>query len=91
MLVADVKKALKSVGTTCDDNGSGECHVLFAKHGGTIINVEDLQGNYSVNKMGTVKGVGELVEFDRTGNTYGMEAWVYVGGAEVFARQVTVP
>ena len=28
MLVTDVKKALKSVVTTCDGDSSGECHVL---------------------------------------------------------------
>ena len=42
MLVTDVKKALKSVATTCDGNGGGECHVLFTKHGGTIINVDGM-------------------------------------------------
>ena len=34
MLVTDVKKALKSVATTCDGDGGVECHVLFTKHGG---------------------------------------------------------
>ena len=37
MLVTDVKKALKSVATTCDGDGRGECHVLFAKHGGRFV------------------------------------------------------
>ena len=43
---------------------------------------------------GVVRGAGELTEFDRTGNTYGMEAWVYVGTndkAEDFARPVAAP
>ena len=95
MLVTDVKKALKSVATTCDGENSGECHVLFTKHGGTIINVESMKGQYSVSKTGVVKGAGELTEFDRTGNTYGMEAWVYVGTGnavpEGFARPVAAP
>jgi hypothetical protein len=95
MLVTDVKKALKSVATTCDGNGGGECHVLFTRHGGTIINVEEMGERYSVGKSGGVRGAGELVEFDRTGNTYGMEAWVYVGtgnkSAERFARPVVAP
>ena len=94
MLVTDVKKALKSVATTCDGDGQGECHVLFTKHGGTIINVDDLGGQYTVGKTGIVRGAGELTEFDRTGNTYGMEAWVYVGTndkAEDFARPVAAP
>ena len=76
MIVTDVKKALKSVATTCDGDGDGECHVLFTRHGGTIINVGSMQGSYSVTKTGAVKGGGELTEFDRTGNTYGMEARV---------------
>ena len=92
MLVTDVKKALKSIATTCDDHdGCGESHVLFTKHGGKIINVEDLKGKYSVDRVGAVTGSGELTEFDRTGNTYGMEAWVYVGAAEGFSRPVTTP
>ena len=92
MLVTDVKKALKSIATTCDDHdGGGECHVLFTKHGGTIINVEELKGRYSVSKDGGVKGAGDLTEFDRTGNTYGMEAWVYVGEVEGFIRPVPAP
>ena len=75
MLVTDVKKALKSVATTCDGNGGDECHVLFTRHGGTIINVNAMNGQYGVSRT----GAGELTAFDRTGNTYGMEAWVYVG------------
>ena len=78
MLITVVKKALKSVATTCDGNGGGECHVLFTKHEGTIINVDEMKGPYTVSKTGVVKGAGELTAFDRTGNTYGMEAWVYV-------------
>ena len=95
MLVTDVKKALKSVATTCDgDGGGGECRVLFTRHGGTIINVDDLGGSYTVGKIGIVKGAGELIAFDRTGNFYGMEAWVYVGQSdkpEDFARPVAAP
>ena len=82
MLLADVKKALKSVATTCDGDGEGECHVLFTRHGGTIINVDSMRGSYSVGKTGVVKGHGELTAFDRTGHTYGMEAWVCVGAVD---------
>ena len=74
MLVTDVKKALKSVATTCDGNGGDECHVLFTRHGGTIINVGNMGDKYHVSKDGAVRGAGELVGFDPTGNTYGMEA-----------------
>ena len=96
MLVTDVKKALKSIATTCDGSGGdGECHVLFTRHGGVIINVEELGGNYTVSRKGNVRGAGELTGFDRTGNTYGMEAWVCVGSgkdeAEDFTRQVRAP
>ena len=92
MLVTDVKKALKSIATTCDEkDGAGECHVLFTKHGGVIINVEEMRGRYTVSKTGEVTGAGELTDFDRTGNIYGMEAWVYVGATEGFARPVTAP
>ena len=94
MLVTDVKKSLKPVATTCDGDGGGECHVLFTKHGETIINVDGLGGSYTVGKTGIVKCAGELTAFDRTGNTYGMEAWVYVGQsdkAEDFARPVKAP
>ena len=52
-------------------------------------------GKYDVGKDGSVRGAGELVGFDRTGNTYGMEAWVYVGTGnkmnERFARPVAAP
>ena len=95
MIVTDVKKALKSVATTCDGENTGECHVLFTRHGGFIINVEEMKGSYQVGKDGAVKGAGEITEFDRTGNTYGMEAWVCVGDvaqtAEVFTRPVAAP
>ena len=95
MIVTDVKKALKSVATTCDGDGSGDCHVIFTKHGGTIVRVGELTGSYSIDKAGCVKGSGELTHFDRTGNTYGMEAWVHVGDqdskAEVFSRPVAAP
>ena len=95
MLVTDVKKALKSVATTCDENCGDECHVLFIRHGGTIINVGSMGGKHDVGKDGGVRGTGELVESDRTGNTYGMEAWVYVGTGtnttERFALPVPAP
>ena len=76
MLVTDVKKALKAVATTCDGDGGGECHMLFTRHGGRIINVSDVDKSYTVNKVGLVRGAGELAAFDRTWDTYGMEAWV---------------
>ena len=95
MRVTDAKKAFKSVATTCDGNGGGECHVLFTKHGGTIVNVSDMGGSYTVSKAGTVKGAGELTAFDRTGNTYGMEVRVYVGqsdkSSDGFVRPVAAP
>ena len=92
MIVTDVKKALKSVATTCVGDEAGECHVLFTKHGGTIINVGDLSKSYSVDKDGGVIGAGNLTSFDRTGNTYGMEAWICVGeSAEGFSRPVAAP
>ena len=95
MLVTDVKKALKSVAATGDADGGGECHVLFTKYGGTIINVGDVEKPYTVNKTGFVRGAGELTAFDRTGNTYGMEAWVSVGqsdkASEGFVRPVAAP
>ena len=73
MLATDVKKALKSVATTCGGDGGGECHVLFARHAGAIINVESMKGSHIPGKTGIVKGLGELTDFDRTGNTYAME------------------
>ena len=95
MLVTDVKKALKSVATTCDGDGGGECHVLFTKHGGTIINVGDIDKPYTVGKIGAVRGAGELTAFDRTGNTYGMEAWVCVDQSDKasvgFVRPAAAP
>ena len=76
-------------------DGDGECHVLFTKHGGTIISVEDLHRPYTVTKTEAVKGAGDLTTFDRTGNTYGMEAWVCVGQSDKapvgFARPVAAP
>ena len=92
MLVTDVKKTLKSVATTCDGDGSGECHVLFTRHGGILINVDSMKGSYSVGKTGVVKGAGELTDLDRTGKTCGMEARVYLGtgdkASEGFVRPV---
>ena len=95
MLVTDVKKALKSVATTCDGDGRGECHVLFTKHGGTIINVSDVDKLHTVSKFGAVWGSVELTAFDRTGNTYGMEAWVCVDQSDKssvsFVRPAVAP
>ena len=69
--------------------------VLFTKHGGTIVNVSHMGGTYTVGMTGTVKGAGELTALDRTGNTHGMDAWVYVGPSdrpsEGFVRLVAVP
>ena len=94
MLVTDVKKALKSMATICDGGDEGECHVIFTRHGGTIVNVDSLNGSYSVGKTGVVKGAGGLTDFDRTGYTSGMEAWVSVGAvdeaSQLFARPVAV-
>ena len=72
MLVTDVKKGLKSIATTCDADDAGECQVIFTEHGGTIVNVGDMGGTFTVSNTGAVKGAGELPAFDRTGNTYGM-------------------
>ena len=95
MLVTDVKKALTSVATTCDGKGGDECHVLFTRHGGTLINVDAMKGQYGVSKTGAVKVAVELTGFDRTDNTYGMEAWVYFGtgnrASEGFVRPVAAP
>ena len=95
MLVTDVKKAFESLATTCDDHNGDECHVLFTRHGGTIINVGSLNQPYTIDKIGSVKRAGELMGFDRTSNTYGMEAWVHVGSGnnipEHFARPVPAP
>ena len=91
MLVTDVKKALKSVATTCDGDGRGECHVLFTKHGGTIINVNDVDKPYTVSKFGAVGGSGELTAFDRTGNIYGMEAWVCVDQGDKLSSSFVRP
>ena len=63
--------------------------------GGTIIKVESAKSSYSVGKAGVVKGAGELTDFDRTGNTYGMKAWVHIGtgapASEGFFRPVAAP
>ena len=95
MLVTDVKKAFKPIATTCDGDGGGEFHVFFTRHGGTIINVESMKGSDSIGKIGIVKRAGELTEFDRTGNTCGMEARVCVvtgtSASEGFVRPVAVP
>ena len=94
MAATDVKKALKSVATTCDGDGTGEAHVLFTKDGGKIVYVNDTDGNYTVNASGVISGARKITEFDRTANTYGMEAWVFVGDdteAEVFSRPVAAP
>ena len=48
-----------------------------------------------MSKTGVVKGAGELIGFDRTGNTYGLEAWVYVDtgnkASEGFVWPVAAP
>ena len=59
MFVTDVKKALKSAATTYDGDCGGECHALFTKQCGTIVNVRDMGDTYTVGKTGTVKA-GEL-------------------------------
>ena len=56
-------------------------HALYQTRG-TIVNVDEMSGSYTVGKTGIVKGAGELTSFDRTGNTYGMEAWAFVGQSE---------
>ena len=95
MLVADVKKELKSVATTCDGDGGGECHVLFTRHGGTIVNVSDVDKSNIVKKVGLVRGAGELTAFDQTGNTYGMKAWACVDQSDKasvgFVRPAAAP
>ena len=62
---------------------------VFTRHGGTIINVDEMKGSYTVGKA------GDLTAFDRTGNTYGMEGCVYVGqsdkASEGFALPVAAP
>ena len=69
--------------------------MLFTKLGGTIVNISDMGGPYTVSKTGIVKGASELTAFDRTGDTYVMEAWVYVGqsdkSSEGFVRPVAAP
>ena len=60
-----------------------------------VAGVDSLNGSYSASKTGVVKGAGEITDFDRTGNTYGMEACVSVGAvneaSQPFARPVAVP
>ena len=63
MFVTDVEKALDSVVKTCDGDGSGECHVVFTRHGGTIVNVDEMGGSYTIGKTGIVKGAGEFTLF----------------------------
>ena len=95
MLVTGAEKALKSVATTCDGDVGGECHVIFTRHVGTIVKVDAIEGSHHVGNTGVVKGVGELTDSDRTGNTYGMEAWLCVGGvdkaSQPFVRPVAAP
>ena len=72
----------------------GDDATLFTRHGGTIINVGDLGGSYTVGKTVIVKGAGELIVFYCSGNTYVMEAWVCVGQSdksEDVARPVAAP
>ena len=70
----DVKKTLKSVGTTCDAGN----YLLFTKWGGYVIN----ERTY------------DHLEFERTGNTYGIGVWVRDDGEtdeeSSFGRQVVV-
>ena len=94
MAATDVKKALKSVATTCDGDEAGEAHVLFTKHGGRIIYLDETSGSYIVQASGHTTGTGRVTEFDRTANTYGMECWVPVkdgSRAELFSRPVAAP
>ena len=88
-------KALKSVATTCDGDGGRECHVLFTKRGGTIVDVSDMGGSYTVGMTGIVKGAGELTASDRTANVDGMEVLAYVGqsdkSSEGFVWPVSAP
>ena len=69
--------------------------MLFTKHGGTIINVGDVDKPYAVNRTCLARGAGDLTAFYRTGNTHGMEAWVCVGHrdkvSEIFVRPVAAP
>ena len=59
------------------------------------MNVDEMSGPYTVGKASIAKGAGELTAFDRTGNTCGMEAWVYVGqsdkASEGFVWPVAAP
>ena len=94
MVAGDVKKALKSIAVTCDGVETGECHVLFTKHGGRIINLGGTKDKYTVDRNGVTFGTDDVTKFDRTRNTYGMEAWVYVGDqvpAVPFSRPVVTP
>ena len=67
----------------------------MARNGAHLAWRDAMKGQYGVSKTGTVKGAGELTGFDRTGNTYGTEAWVYVGtgskASEGFVRPVAAP
>ena len=60
-----------------------------------FINVGDVDKSYTVNRVGLVRGAGELTAFDRAGNTYGMEVWVCVGqsdkASEGFVRPIAAP
>ena len=69
--------------------------MLFTKHGGTIINVNDVDKPYTVSKFGAVGGSVEFTAFDRTGNTYGMEVWVCIDqgdkSSSSFVRPAVAP
>ena len=94
MVAGEVKKALKSIAVTCDGDETGECHVLFTRHGGRIINLGGVKDKYTVDRAGATFGTDDVTKFDRTRNTYGMEAWVYVGDqplAVPFSRPVAAP
>ena len=68
--------------------------MIFTKNGGSIVNFGQVKDGYWVKKNGDVEGTGEVTKFDRTGNTYGMEAWIFVGDKntnEGFSRPAVVP
>ena len=43
------------------------------------MNLKGIEKSYKVHKLGGTEGVNEWTDFDRTANTYGMDAWVLVG------------
>ena len=94
MTAADVQKALKSVAVTCDGDdgdGAGEAHVLFTKHGGKVIYLRGVQDKYTIDKSGNSAGTVGVMNFERTGFTYGMDAWVCMDDIEVPAEGFSRP